>query len=72
MTYAFALGGASSCGRTSLVEREIRVIRRTIAAGAATSVAAALLVPWGTAATAADLDPGTLKPAKASPAQALK
>lgn len=48
------------------------MIRRTIAAGAATSVAAALLVPWGTAATAADLDPGTLKPAKASPAQALK
>lgn len=48
------------------------MIRRTIAAGAATSVAAALLVPWGTAANAADLDPGTLKPEKASPAQALK
>jgi uncharacterized repeat protein (TIGR01451 family) len=71
MTYAFALGGASSCGRTSLVEREIRVIRRTIAAGAATSVAAALLVPWGTAATAADLDPGTLKPEKATAGTSL-
>jgi uncharacterized repeat protein (TIGR01451 family) len=72
MTDAFALGGASSCGRTSLVEREIRVIRRTIAAGAATSVAAALLVPWGTAATAADFDPGTLKPEKATPATAFE
>lgn len=48
------------------------MIRRTIAAAAATSVAAALLVPWGTAAHAADLDPGTLKPAKASPATALE
>ena len=37
------------------------MIRRIIAAGAATSVAAALLVPWGTAATAAD-DLGKLKP----------
>ena len=42
------------------------MIRRTIAAGAATSVAAALLVPWGTAAHAADLDPDELKPEKAS------
>jgi uncharacterized repeat protein (TIGR01451 family) len=48
------------------------VIRRTIAAGAATSVAAALLVPWGPAASAADLDPGTLKPEQASPAKALE
>ncbi|WP_299927164.1 S8 family serine peptidase [uncultured Nocardioides sp.] len=48
------------------------MIRRTIAAGAATSVAAALLVPWGTAAHAADLDPGQLKPEKASPAKALE
>ncbi|WP_210503222.1 S8 family serine peptidase [Nocardioides xinjiangensis] len=48
------------------------MIRRTIAAGAATSVAAALLAPWGVAATAADLDPGRLTPAKASPAKALK
>ena len=47
------------------------MIRRTIAAGAATSVAAALLVPWGTAAHAADLDPSQLTPEKASPAQAL-
>ena len=48
------------------------MIRRTIAAAAATSVAAALLVPWGTAANAADFDPGDLKPEKASPAKALK
>lgn len=48
------------------------MIRRTIAAGAATSVAAALLVPWGTAANAADFDPGDLKAEQASPAQALK
>lgn len=48
------------------------MIRRTIAAGAATSVAAALLVPWGTAASAAEFDPGTLRAEKASPAQALK
>ncbi|GAA5105411.1 hypothetical protein GCM10023339_01250 [Alloalcanivorax gelatiniphagus] len=48
------------------------MIRRTIAAGAASSVAAALLVPWGVAANAADLDPGQLKPAKASPSQALE
>ena len=51
---------------------EIRVIRRTIAAGAATSVAAALLVPWATAANAAETSPSDLKPAKASPAQALE
>jgi uncharacterized repeat protein (TIGR01451 family) len=48
------------------------VIRRTIAAGAATSVAAALLVPWGTAANAADPDPSQLTPETASPAQAGK
>ncbi|GAA1436462.1 S8 family serine peptidase [Mycobacterium cookii] len=47
------------------------MIRRTIAAGAATSVAAALLVPWGTAATAADFDPGTVKPEQATPATAF-
>jgi len=49
-----------------------RVIRRTIAAAAATSVAAALLVPWGTAATAADTAPGDLRPEKATPARALE
>ncbi len=37
------------------------MIRRTIAAGAATSVAAALLVPWGTAANAADWIPASLE-----------
>lgn len=47
------------------------MIRRTIAAGAATSVAAALLVPWGPAASAAEFDPGTLRAEKASPAKAL-
>ena len=52
-------------------EREIRVIRRTLAAGAATSVAAALLVPWGVAANAADTSTQDLKPATASPAKAL-
>lgn len=35
------------------------MIRRTIAAGAATSVAAALLVPWGPAASAAEELPGS-------------
>jgi uncharacterized repeat protein (TIGR01451 family) len=48
------------------------VIRRTLAAGAATSVAAALLVPWAPAATAASDSTRDLKPATASPAQALK
>ena len=48
------------------------MIRRTVAAGAAISVTAALLMPWGTAAQAADTSPGDLKPAQASPAQALK
>ncbi len=47
------------------------MISRTIAAGAATSVAAALLVPWGPAASAAEFDPGTLRAEKASPAKAL-
>lgn len=47
------------------------MIRRTIAAGAATSVAAALLVPWGVAANAADTDPGQLKAAGSTPAKAL-
>ena len=45
------------------------MIRRTIAAGAATSVAAALLVPWGTAATAAEDLPDST-PLKAYPADA--
>ncbi|NYE36382.1 putative repeat protein (TIGR01451 family) [Nocardioides cavernae] len=48
------------------------MIRRTIAAGAATSVAAALLVPWGVAANAADVDPGALKSAEASLAESLE
>ncbi|WP_210650962.1 S8 family serine peptidase [Nocardioides sp. SYSU D00065] len=48
------------------------MIRRTVAAAAATSVAAALLVPWGTAATAAEVSPGDLKPADSSPAKALE
>lgn len=48
------------------------MIRRTIAAGAATSVAAALLVPWGTAANAADSDPGDLLPAESSLAKSLE
>jgi uncharacterized repeat protein (TIGR01451 family) len=56
----------------SILERENRVIRRTLAAGAATSVAAALLAPWGVAATAADTSQVDLKPAQASPAQAGK
>ncbi len=47
------------------------MIRRTLAAGAAISVTAALLMPWGTAAQAAGISPGDLKPAQASPAQAL-
>jgi subtilisin family serine protease len=52
-------------------EREIRVIRRTLAAGAATSVAAALLVPWGPAATAADDLREDLRSQEASPATSL-
>lgn len=48
------------------------MIRRTVAAGAATSVAAALLVPWAPAATAASDSTRDLKPATASPAKALK
>ena len=48
------------------------MIRRTLAAGAATSVAVALLVPWAPAATAASDPARDLKPATASPAQALK
>ena len=47
------------------------MIRRTLAAGAATSVAAALLVPWGVAANAADTSAQDLKPAQATPAKAL-
>ena len=47
------------------------MIRRTLAAGAATSVAAALLVPWGVAANAADTSTQDLKPAQATPAKAL-
>ncbi|MCW2736582.1 S8 family serine peptidase [Nocardioides sp.] len=46
------------------------MIRRTLAAGAAISVTAALLMPWGTAAQAADTSPRDLKPATASPSQA--
>lgn len=45
------------------------MIRRTIAAGAATSVAAALLVPWGTAASAAEELPDST-PLEASVAEA--
>ena len=48
------------------------MIRRTLAAGAATSVAAALLVPWAPAANAARDLGRDLQPASASPAQALK
>lgn len=48
------------------------MIRRTIAAGAAASVAAALLVSWGTAANAADDSLRDLKSAKSSPAKALQ
>lgn len=47
------------------------MIRRTLAAGAATSVAAALLVPWGVAANAADTSAQDLKPAQATPGKAL-
>ncbi len=57
-------GDAPACGGS--IEREIRVIRRTLAAGAAISVTAALLMPWGTAAQAADTSPDDLKPATAS------
>ncbi len=48
------------------------MIRRTLAAGAAISVTAALLMPWGTAAQAADTSTADLKPAQASPAKAGK
>ncbi len=42
------------------------MIRRTLAAGAAISVTAALLMPWGTAAQAVGSSPGDLKPATAT------
>ena len=48
------------------------MIRRTVAAGAATSVAAALLVPWGTAANAADSSLDGLEPAQSSLARSLE
>ena len=48
------------------------MIRRTVAAGAATSVAAALLVPWGTAADAADELLDGLEPAQSSLARSSR